>query len=331
MQQWNIAMKSGKFPRLENFASRLRRPLFVVAAGFAVVSAMAGSAPAGVTIDGSIAEWGVNINSLAGGAAPSGTTGFLFTNKNEYWNPGGGGQPYDAEWMGIAKGTGVNSNILYIAIISGQRPSYGQGNFGLGDIELTVTNGTTKTYGIETGGSQTGGNSVVEEGENGAYFTLDSNGYTVTPFETNYASGLVAGSLWLATPQSGTNWLGGVTSFDKYTQINPTWANANLASKVGTTDYVYTANTNLDGNNGTHSVIELALDLSLFGAGASLDKIHWGPACGNDFVELEPGIIVVQNVDVPEPASMAIWLIVGAALAFPRLRGRRPESTNVAA
>lgn len=51
-----------------------------------------------------------------------------------------------------------------------------------------------------------------------------------------------------------------------------------------------------------------------------------GGAAQDQIVQLTGGNI--QSVPAPEPASLAIWLVVGAALAFPKLRRCRTESTT---
>lgn len=52
-----------------------------------------------------------------------------------------------------------------------------------------------------------------------------------------------------------------------------------------------------------------------------------GGAAQDQVVQIEGGNI--QRTVTPEPASMAVWVMVGAALAFPRLRRRRLGWANV--
>lgn len=288
------------------------RPVCVLA--LFVVAATTSTARAAISVDGALSDWNINVANPSTGwtSPPSGYSTLQTSGRYGGTTPGGGGHAYDAGWMGLA----LSGNQLFIAIITGQNPQNAALNphqFGLGDIEFTVISGSnTFTYGLETGGTPNGGDGVVDRGDPGAWFQVDGSGYTIS--ETDYSTGLVAGSIWKAAQPS--QWTGGVPSFDPSTQLNP----ANLGTHVGdAVKYTYKPSASVNDN----SVIELQIDLSVFGAGSTLNTVHWGPACGNDFVELSPGIVVTQNTPVPEPGSILIWLLAGTVLALPKWRASR--------
>jgi hypothetical protein len=62
------------------------------------------------------------------------------------------------------------------------------------------------------------------------------------------------------------------------------------------TDYIFTRNTVTN----KHAIIELALDLSIFG-GADLEEFYWLPSCGNDELHVSTDISTV-----PAPATLAL-------------------------
>ncbi len=78
---------------------------------------------------------------------------------------------------------------------------------------------------------------------------------------------------------------------------------------VGLSDYVYTRNSVTT----QHSIIELAFDAASFiGAGETINSIYWRPSCGND----ELGITLNATIHTPEPASLAIWSLLGGVACF---------------
>jgi hypothetical protein len=298
----------------------------------AISSALAGPIPTlNVTINGNLSEWGVTLannngsnilpDTLAAGSqspcvAPAnsawacedtndtaGTSGFV--------GPQHGGQDYDVEFLGAARGTGANANTLFVGIASGLRPDNGANLYGPGDLFLMV-NGVS--YVIEMGGGlgHTGGPDlgVQIQGAPGSHYNLNGSGYTLS--ETSLAAQTV-GSIWTVAggTTTQTGWAGGPTQFLK---------GASQVS-LGTTATVYSTRDSLStsGPSGQnqHAVIELGIDLTQFGSGPmTIDELRWGPACFNDVLSI--------SGTVPEPSTP---LLLGLGwVAFAGLRRRARES-----
>lgn len=293
--------------------ARISRPaMFLSPLLLAASSAWAGP----LTVDGNLSDWGVvvadNNGSTFNTSGNIGLLGKMVEDQNDTSNsgnlgPGGGGQNYDAEFMGVAQQGGN----LFISIVSGQRPDNGFSTYGPGDIRIDgIKNGQAVTFGIEVGGGQGGVavNGSLTEGAAGSTYQMSSGGST-TGF-LSAAANQVAGSIW-----KNVTWMNGPVSND------PTQFAINANSVYGgLADYVFTLNSQTT----QHSIIELSLNLglSIFN-GVTLTAVHWRPSCGND--ELDVCLPTTPPAG-PEPASLAIWSIGGLGLLGLRRFRRRSAS-----
>ena len=196
--------------------SSLFRTILACGGLLLLLAAPASAAPMHINAgDGSLADWGVTLNGsdhLVFGFTHTGTSGtgtyngFSFNyfiedqddgvnGTGHFLGPHGGGQDYDAEFMG----TGIDNGYLVIAIATGQRSDNGPSYFAPGDVMITTTNGT---FGVEV---------------NGASYTLNSNGYTISP--NTQPAPHAAGSVWEGatwsqsptTPHTDTQMISGGT------------------------------------------------------------------------------------------------------------------------
>src|SRR5437762_2131501 len=195
---------------------RLAQTAAMLALTGAVTTAQAASLPyLNVTVDGNLSDWGVTLLNNNGSnlqpkvIAPGASSSLCTTPPSGVWacedtddnaptsgsvGPEAGGQDYDVEFLGMARGAGVNSNTLFVGIASGLRPDNGYSLYGPGDLYLTV-NGIA--YVIELGGGigHTGGAAVgpQTQGVAGSYYTLDGSGSTMA---VTSLPGQVVGSIW---------------------------------------------------------------------------------------------------------------------------------------
>lgn len=278
-----------------------------IAAGCLALVLTANSAvrAATISVDGNLSDWGVTVADNNGSTyAPSGLLGSHVEDTNDlddnyYLGPNWGGQNYDAEFMGVARGTGVQRNLLYVAISTGQRPDNGFANYSPGDLRLVGmgANQTPFTLGIEFGGGAGGGTgSAITEGANGTTFVLNGNG--VTTGVTHHATGLLAGSIWL-----NPTWI-----LDPIAPGGPVQIQAGTGTYLGMVDYIFTRNS----VTSQHSIFELALDLTQLPLGFGLQSAHWRPSCGNDELDVAftPQLLTTssgQEPLVPEPGTWALW------------------------
>lgn len=312
----------------------LKTAALLVMAG-AVSAALAAPVPvANITINGGLSDWGVvlannnasNImpNTVAPGSSSPHCSGTLNsswacenTNDNAttfdanggFIGPEWGGQDYDVEFLGAARGSGANANKLFIGIASGLRPDNGSRLYAPGDLFLKI-NGVA--YVIETGGGtgHAGGVPLGAEtqGAAGAFYNLDGNGYTAS--RTSLADQTV-GSIWRVDQGTAyqTAWATQATQ----------WQKVAGAVSLGTAT-VYSTLDSLSGNQDQHAVIEMGMDLGLFGVGnqlTTIDELRWGPSCYNDVLAVDGTVLAV-----PEPATLPM---VGLGLlAFAGLRRRAP-------
>ena len=277
-----------------------RRNQLVLASVLALATLPAFAAP--ITINGDLSDWGITVidgpdNGIpgVGGTNYSGLRSDLIGYMQEDTNdatlksytvgPYSGGQNYDGEFFGGL----VEGNTLYLAILSGQRPDNGASEYAPGDIRIKTSAGL---FGIEVGGGgpfidgDLGG--AITEGADGTTYELNKYGYTTGLLGTSSAQ--TAGSIWKDTSwivDPIASWYSGTASEEKV-QLNG-------GTYVGMSDYIFTRNA----VSNTHSIIELALDMNVFG-GATLEEFYWSPSCSNDRLFFTP------QVDVPEPATLAL-------------------------
>jgi hypothetical protein len=301
------------------------------AAALSLSWAISSASAAIVSVDGSLADWGVavapaNASSFGVPANSSGTrvlSGFSYQYQVEdqsdsaghtgFLGPEYGGQDYDAEFLGA----GVDNGRLVIAIVTGQRPDNGTSFFGPGDIRIMTNIGT---FGVEVGGEygHNGGaaSAATTEGALGSTYKLDASGVTLGVRNSNGAtSGNATGLVSNVGQQAGSVWL------------NPTWINDPIANPpttptqmqftggtlMGLADYYFSR----DAGPNDHAIIELAIPYAFFGDGVIVTGVQWAPSCGNDIVQ------VATNYRMPEPATFGMLLIgaLGAVVIARRRNG----------
>jgi hypothetical protein len=200
-------------------------------------------------------------------------------------------------------GVVLNGTQLSIAIVTGQRPDNGFTFFGPGDIRIQTSQGV---FAVEVGGGTGGGSgTAITEGAVGTTYRLNSSGETKGVL---ISDGTSVGDLTGPNPQlvanalqtAGSIWKDPEWILDPITPQGPTQMQFVGGARIGDADYVYTR----DSTTGQHSIIELTLDASLFGADM-IQSIHWRPSCGND----ELDVALDQRI-VPEAGSLISWCLV---------------------
>ncbi len=288
-----------------------RRNLVGLAIGAAMLAMPA--AASAITIDGNLSDWGVTVadNNASDFSSPLttiGQTAYFVEDQNDTAGSGGflgpnhGGQNYDAEFLGVA----LDNTMLYISILTGQRPDNGFSTYSPGDIRLNI--GGTE-YGIEVGGGAGGGaGGTITEGAAGTTYNTNSSGSTTSIAATDASQ--TAGSVWV-----GATWIN-----DPIAPATPVQMQINgSSSQVGTADYIYTRNS----VTSQHAIIEMALDVSnlLDEDGETNIGIHWSPSCGNDIVTAL--MTVTHETEIPEPGSALVWMAGFAGIAAVRYRRKR--------
>ncbi len=253
-----------------------------------------------LTVDGDASDWGFSVADNNGSTfTPSLTLDGLFVEDSSdtagdggYVGPNHGGQNYDGEALAVA----VQGSDLFIVIVSGQRPDNGLARYAPGDVQIVTSGGV---YGVEVGGGVGGGaGTMLIGGDVGSTYTLNSNGYTTS--YSDAAAAQTAGSVWL-----DPTWINDPIAPATETQFQMTGG-----THVGDADYRFTR----DSSTTQHSIIEMSLPLSIFGA-ETITSILWHPSCGND--ELAVGTMIV-----PEPGTWVLATFGVLALA-PLVRKRR--------
>jgi len=122
---------------------------------------MLSAAPASaLTVDGELSDWGITVGDSNTSNFSSLNTGIGIVSSfaedqndnsnNHYLGPNYGGQNYDVEFIGMA----MQGSIMYLAIVTGQRPDNGLSTYSPGGIYMTTPFGIV---GIEVGGGPGGG------------------------------------------------------------------------------------------------------------------------------------------------------------------------------
>jgi hypothetical protein len=297
----------------------IKRLSSVTVAAFVACGLLSSESRGALSVDGNLSDWGVTLvgghllfdgfsNNSRGVYARDGVAIFYQTEDQADdagdtgpLGPNHGGQNYDAEFLGLT----IYSGRLYIAISSGQRPDNlgpdgttgpegGIKRFAPGDIRIVTSQ---YTYGVEVGGGAGGAgfDSLIDEEDPGSTYELTSHGFTSAVL----SSVATAGSVW-----RNPNWIP-----DPIAPPTPTQFTGGTPVTSANPDYIY----NRDVSLGQHAFIELSIDLaSLEG---DLLSVYWQPSCGND--EL--------SVHTPEPASLAIWSVLGGiGCLLARARRRKP-------
>ncbi len=269
----------------------MKKWLAVLAVAVMVSFAVTAQAWAGITVDGDLSDWGINLPDFT---KPAGVYGIDedYVGSNGEVGPGYGGQGYDAEALYFTR----DASNGYIAIVTGF-PQAGRadsryapnGWIYAGDIAMSF-DGMKDVYEY---GIQTSSDAVPQNGIMGG-----------TP-----------GDLWRVSTWSTSN---EGTSFSSYYQeSNP----ASIKSVTdlsplfsGTLAYVKTADV-FD-----RYIMEYCFPLNAIqGVDWSKDvslALHWTQSCGNDAIMFEGSI----PTSVPEPMSMTLFGLGAAALMVRRFR-----------
>jgi len=293
------------------------RQFVLLTATVAAMACSSVSVASPIQVDGDLSDWDVVVSdgneSNFYHLNPSiGLLGYHRDDQSDsagdggYLGPHYGGQNYDAEFMGVA----LQDSMLYVAIVTGQRPDNGLERYSPGDILIVTSNGL---FGIEVGGGKGGNNgSAITEGADGSTYTLDGNGYTKEYKKADDVQ--VAGSVW-----TNVDWIS-----DPFGSLYVQFEITGSSEHVGDADYVYTR----DSVTRQHAIIELALDTTMFGDN-TIYGMFWAPSCDNDelWVGIDPlstGEQQVRIEQVPEPTEIALFGLGLSALGVLRRR-RRPQ------
>jgi hypothetical protein len=263
-------------------------------------SALAGT----ITVDGDLKDWIARPAGVAGDWSQlrrPGTT--LFTEEDQntpYLNPGYGGQTYDAEAMYLE----VDSNMLYVAVVTGLRPDHPA--WKPGDLAIDFGNDQVYEYGIVTVGDAVSGHDAWNAG-------IGTAGQVYRVAEWNLG-------LWGA-PNSPND---SATPTD-YQRQHPT--SIKSGALIGSAAVSY-ALARYDGNplgalgalGGNHYLIEAAIPLNLFpefSSGAPKGfTVHWTMGCANDWIALDP------PGQVSEPSGLGL-MGLGLVGLLGRQKGRK--------
>ncbi len=250
-------------------------------------SMMTSAAAQAISIDASLADWGVQQNGSVTGWTPN--TGVLSTQEDQTGSgafkltPGWGGQAYDAEAMYV----NWDANKLYVAIATGHNPNTVNNPLGnsyaAGDIAIDFGNNSSWDYGIELLGSATTTSAHVYSDVNWAYGLWKANGaYVGSP----YGNSLTADHAHPTSILSGTDEGAGTLAYT-------TTGQNNYGVKASDLHYFY----------------EVAIPLAAFGNDWGVGtqfNIHWTQNCANDAISVMGMIDARDQTQVPEPGTLAL-------------------------
>jgi hypothetical protein len=134
----------------------------------------------------------------------------------------------------------------------------------------------------------------------------------------------VAGSVWfdptwILDPITGGNPPG---QNDDMEPVQMQFAASGMAAGLADYSYSWTAHPT-NPNKNQHAIIELAINLSVFGSGTTISSIQWAPSCGNDVINV---LVPFNQTEVPEPASLSLALMGCLSLIGVRRVSRRPTA-----
>ncbi|MBI5094587.1 MAG: hypothetical protein HZB26_19405 [Candidatus Hydrogenedentes bacterium] len=311
---------------------RLQIAVPILAAALAMLPYSAGATP--TLVDGSIADWDVNMAAIYGAVDP-GLLAFTPTaggyavwvedsvGTNGYVGPGYGGQNYDLEAMyAYYDNTSPSGQGLYLAVVTGFDRN-GVANWGgsaptylPGDLFLDFGSNGSYDLAIETNGNNgyTAGHVYVSNNTLNPWFTsgLAYTGVAPNQIRTGAATDLTAAST-AGTAFAYSDIVSGGQAIDPFLGLLATgqWDNQNHPNT-----FPYASTSPLDWNPYDHNVIEVYLSEAwltahnLNGASGVNVRSFWTEDCGNDY-GTTPQVTVPP---VPEPITMIMLGCMGAGM-----------------